>query len=341
MSDMRYDCDIVQDLLPLYQDDVCSASSKKMVEEHLQECDKCRSTANQLMNYDVDEKLAYEKNQVLRTHEKKERKKAFTVGIATACVLLVPVIVCLICNLAIGHTLDWFFIVLASLLVVASIIVVPLVVEERKTAWTIGSFTVSLILLLLVTCIYTGGNWFFVAATACVFGLSVFFMPVMVSQLPLPAALSNKKGLFVVLWDTLWLYALIVVCGIFVHGGRVYWGLGLVTTTYCLLFVWIVFLVVRYMKTHVCTKAGVIVIASGVFTAFANDVVGALSGVKSESGSIFNANLSMGFVTADLEVLNANIFLTVLILSILIGSVLIVSGTVCDRKGKNNTNEKK
>lgn len=335
MSDLKYDCDIVQDLLPLYQDEVCSISSKKMVEEHLKECNKCRNTAAKLTNYDIDEKIICEKNQVLRTHEKKERKKAFTVGIVTACVLLVPVIVCLICNLAIGHTLDWFFIVLMSLLVVASLIVVPLVVSECRGAWTIGCFTGSLLLLLLTTCIYTHGDWFFVAASSCVLGLSVFFAPYVVGQLPLPESLSNKKGLLVLLWDTVWLYVVIVTCGVLVHGGKFYWGLGIVTTTYCMLFVWIVFLVARYIKRHVYTKAGLIVMVSGAFIAFANDVIGALSGVKSESGSIFNANFSVGFAAWDLEVLNANIFVTVLIISIIVGISFLLIGMAQDRKDRN------
>lgn len=335
MSDIKYNCEIVQDLIPLYQDDVCSPSSRELVEQHLKECDVCKNMAAKLMNYDIDDKLVYEKNQVLRTHEKKERNKAFTIGIVTAAILLVPVIVCLICNLAIGHTLDWFFIVLTSLCVVASLIVVPLVAEERRGAWTIGSFTVSLLMLLLTTCIYTRGDWFLVAASACVLGLSVFFAPYVVSQLPLPAVLSDKKGLLVMLWDTVWLYVLIVICGIFVGGGKVYWGIGIATTTYCMLFVWMVFLVTRYMKKNAYIKAGIIVMVFGVFTAFANDVVGALSGVNSESGSIFHANFRIGFVTADAQVINANIFLTVLIVSIIAGIVLILIGSAYDRKKKH------
>ena len=35
----KVSCDIIQDILPLYCDDVCSLDSKKMVEEHLQECE--------------------------------------------------------------------------------------------------------------------------------------------------------------------------------------------------------------------------------------------------------------------------------------------------------------
>lgn len=39
---MIHSCDVVQDLLPLYLDEVCSGESGKLVREHLQECEKCR-----------------------------------------------------------------------------------------------------------------------------------------------------------------------------------------------------------------------------------------------------------------------------------------------------------
>lgn len=35
-------CEVVQDLLPLYVDGCCSEQSKKIVEEHLEECEECR-----------------------------------------------------------------------------------------------------------------------------------------------------------------------------------------------------------------------------------------------------------------------------------------------------------
>ena len=37
-------CDIIQDLLPLYIDGVCSAASKALIKEHLLTCEKCRDT---------------------------------------------------------------------------------------------------------------------------------------------------------------------------------------------------------------------------------------------------------------------------------------------------------
>lgn len=41
MDDMK--CDVIQDLLPLYIDNVCSEASKSCVEEHLSSCEKCRN----------------------------------------------------------------------------------------------------------------------------------------------------------------------------------------------------------------------------------------------------------------------------------------------------------
>lgn len=40
---MKVTCEIIEDLLPLYVDEVCSAQSRQAVEEHLRECEKCRS----------------------------------------------------------------------------------------------------------------------------------------------------------------------------------------------------------------------------------------------------------------------------------------------------------
>lgn len=41
---MKISCETVQDLLPLYHDHVCSEESRELVEQHLQECEKCKET---------------------------------------------------------------------------------------------------------------------------------------------------------------------------------------------------------------------------------------------------------------------------------------------------------
>lgn len=40
---MKVTCEIIEDLLPLYVDNVCSPQSRQAVEQHLRACEKCRS----------------------------------------------------------------------------------------------------------------------------------------------------------------------------------------------------------------------------------------------------------------------------------------------------------
>lgn len=41
-------CNIIEDLLPLYHDNVCSEDSRRVVEDHLSSCAKCRDTLNKI-----------------------------------------------------------------------------------------------------------------------------------------------------------------------------------------------------------------------------------------------------------------------------------------------------
>lgn len=44
---MKWDCDIIQDLIPSYVDEVCSDRSKAAVEEHIGECRTCKNLVEQ------------------------------------------------------------------------------------------------------------------------------------------------------------------------------------------------------------------------------------------------------------------------------------------------------
>ncbi|ETT56805.1 MULTISPECIES: zf-HC2 domain-containing protein [unclassified Paenibacillus] len=44
----RISCDIIQDLLPLYYDDICSEASRELMEEHLAGCADCRASLVQV-----------------------------------------------------------------------------------------------------------------------------------------------------------------------------------------------------------------------------------------------------------------------------------------------------
>ena len=59
---MKYDCDVIRDLLPLYADNACSEISRRMVEDHLQECPACRAMTGRLLDTGIENKLLTEKD---------------------------------------------------------------------------------------------------------------------------------------------------------------------------------------------------------------------------------------------------------------------------------------
>lgn len=47
---MKYECDIVKDLMPLYIDDVLSENSKIFVKNHMDSCESCKKYYEKLSN---------------------------------------------------------------------------------------------------------------------------------------------------------------------------------------------------------------------------------------------------------------------------------------------------
>lgn len=80
---MKISCDVIKDLLPLYIDNVCSDDTRKLIEEHLEECENCKkeydllSNGNYLNESQLDEiKIVKEASKVM----KKEKRKSFIYG---------------------------------------------------------------------------------------------------------------------------------------------------------------------------------------------------------------------------------------------------------------------
>ena len=38
----KMSCQVIRDLMILYEDDVCSKESRGLIEEHIEECEECR-----------------------------------------------------------------------------------------------------------------------------------------------------------------------------------------------------------------------------------------------------------------------------------------------------------
>lgn len=325
---MNKQCEIIRDIMPLYVDDACSSSSAEMIKEHLSECDECTRIYQAIKSDKYEMALRLEKEEVIAHHAKTEKRKTMIVGASIAGILCIPIIVCLIVNLAVGHGLDWFFIVFTSLMVFASLVVVPLVVEKKKLLCTIFSFTISLMLLLFTCAIFTQGNWFLVTGTSVLFGLSVIFTPYIAYTLPLPKFLKNNKGFFSLSIDTI-LFAVMMLCIGYYIDNAVYWEIALPIVLYSVGFFWIIFLVCRYIKVSKFIRGGIASILIGGYTFSVNNVINLIL-----DNDIAWPKLNL-YVWND-NTIDGNVKWLTLLAGIFIGLICIAIGIVHDINSKKD-----
>ncbi len=274
-------CEIVQDLLPLYQDGVCSSASRTLIDGHITACPDCAAMLDSLRAPDAaGDVLRQETDGIIERQKKVFRRKSATAGIVTASILAVPVLICLIVNLAVGHGLSWFFIVLSALLLTASVTVLPMLLPRDRGLWTAVGFTASLLVLLGVCCLYTGGKWFFIAAFGTVLGLSVCFLPFVLRshvfrEPPLTFVGRNKALVWMAVW-TFFLILLLAACGVR-SDNPFYAHDAFAITAFLLLYTWAMFAAIRYLP-GACLKTGVSLLLSGLMVFFAEPLISRLLG---------------------------------------------------------------
>ena len=199
---MKTDCEVIRDLLPLYADDACSGKSRELVEEHLEECPACQETLARIRATELESGLKREKSTVIEYAARQFRRRSATVGSLVAALIMIPLALILAKSFISSLASDWYYVVLASLGVLASVIAVPILVPEDKLFWTFCAFTASLMVLLFVACVYAHGSWFWVASSATLFGLSVAFMPALIHARPVKKLIGGaNKALIVVSLD--------------------------------------------------------------------------------------------------------------------------------------------
>ena len=248
---MKYNCDIISDLLPLYIDNACTSSSAQAVEEHLAECSVCTKLYEDMKNSEnvLDSEIKKERDEVLTKQSKYFKRRSVLAGSIIGGIFSIPILVCLIVNLASGAGLSWFFIVLTAMFIPASLTVVPLMIPQNKALCTLGAFTASLLTLLGVCCIYSGGSWYAVAASSVVFGLTIVFAPFIVQAKPIAKLLKNNKGLAVVSAYTLMYVIMMISIGIS-SGSDSFFDYAAAYSIPVLAYMWAVFAVLRFVKLN-------------------------------------------------------------------------------------------
>ena len=88
---MKLPCEMIQDILPLYHDGVCSEVSKNLVEEHLQGCEKCTGFLRSI-DLEIETPVDAAEAQPLQAIQKtwgREKKRAWVKGFAIAALIFI------------------------------------------------------------------------------------------------------------------------------------------------------------------------------------------------------------------------------------------------------------
>lgn len=96
----------------------------------------------------------------------------------------VALLTCFICNLAVNHTLSWFFIVSTSLLCAYSFIptFTSFFKARKMLVFAVTSF-LSICLLLFTCAVYTNGlSWFLTACIGVLIGYVLLFVPILLTK---------------------------------------------------------------------------------------------------------------------------------------------------------------
>ena len=235
---MKVHCDVIQDLLPLYADEACSEESRKLVEEHISECGDCMKMLEMLKNSEIEDGLKIERSGVLEYGAREFRKQTAKTGGAISGAFLTLVLACFGLNFVAGGGFGWFFIVIASLLVAASVTIVPIFAKQDKLFWMFVSLCASLVILLRVVSLAVHGHWFWIASSATLFGLSVFFLPFVIKAKTLqPFVEGSNKALVVVATDIALFLNMMTAINVTLNFGRIaaVFGLGCIAAIVCAL----------------------------------------------------------------------------------------------------------
>jgi hypothetical protein len=268
---MKYNCELIRDLLPLYKDQACSSDSVAAVEEHLSECPACTNILNEMKSCDeaIDTPMIREKETVIADQARFFKRKGAIAGCIIGALFSIPVLICMLIDIVTGSGLSWSFIVLTAMCVPASLIVVPLLMKENKALWTLAAFTVSLLTLLGVCCLYGGGTWFFTAAASVLFALTLIFAPFAVHAKPIASRIGNNKGAAALGAITLTFLLMMICIGLFTRAN----GFAAYTIAYALpvfVYMWGMYALIRLPKWNGSLKAATCILFSALVYFFSD-----------------------------------------------------------------------
>lgn len=215
------------------------------------------------------------------------------------------------------------------MMLVASLIVIPLMSNQKRMTKSILAGVVSLLLIFFFVDRMNGGGEFILWSIPTIFGLSIIFFPLVIRNIALPPILSDKKALITMAWDTFWLFlTFFEVCN---HSGNIEGmksgcGIAIILMT----GVWLIFLVARYLPVNVWIKAGIIIILGCIWIVFSNDVYVYWIEHKRQL-TILLTNFSDW---SNETCFNANVYTLILIFGGIVSGILLAYGIISKKRNR-------
>lgn len=144
---MKISCDIIRDLLPLYNDGVCSKESAELIDEHLKDCADCADELVRLKEETPVRLLKSEESDIIGTFRRGTLKKGLFLLV---CVVVFPAVSVLFTSLYTYFNAP-VKIFLVTALAMLNTVYIPAVVKNNRTAViTVSSVITPIIIYLML-----------------------------------------------------------------------------------------------------------------------------------------------------------------------------------------------
>lgn len=290
-------------------------------------------TEHEIITASEDNNLKEEKIQA-----KKWRTLSFSWELFFYIAYGIAILTCFICNLAIEKTLSWFWIVLFSLLLAFTFTNLPQLIKKHKLVLLPLSMFLALCLLLAVCCVYTNGNWFWVATTVILFGFVIIFLPIYIAKYKLFLKIKKYNDFVSIFIDFITLNILLVVVNAYTNANysTVNWYLNIALPIVCIGYVIInLFLCVRFLKINRLLKTSIILFLVNLLYTLPMfiKVNNALIQKEIDNTNILMANFSNWQANVTL---NNNIHCIIFITILLLAMAFCMAGVIKNFKKRNN-----
>lgn len=241
----------------------------------------------------------------------------------------ITILVTFIVNLSVNRTLSWFFIVFASLLLAATLLIFPQYIKKNKLRYVPLIFLGNLILLIGIISIYSKGNgWFFIVVFSLFLAYSIIFTPLLIRTEKLPEVVKKHNAIFSITVNSIILIILLGVTNIYtavVGSSESFWfgKTGLPITLLSLIPIYGSVFVLKSKKLNWQIKTSIMISTWILSANLINPLIELFGGESADGGYFWKTNFEIWNTP---EAIANNVYGIVTLVSVIISFLFLIIG---------------